>query len=148
MWLELNVAEVEPSSKQRVYANIEPSSRLPMILAELGHHERTKTGDLQTCSCCVLSPSIFDPRNFNLSAAQKKLKLDHDRLGHLSMQAIQRLYQPADTDSPDFDGHSVSGVPCLLAKDPVQLCCDLPMCEACQLAKARRRPAVPRGRSR
>ncbi len=90
------------------------------------------------CHCHVAS--IFDPRNVNLTDAQKRLKLDHDRLGHLSMQAIQRLYQPDEADKPDFDGVSVSSKPCLVAKDPSQIRCTPPVCEACQIARARRRP--------
>ena len=95
---------------------------------------------LQEVRCHCHVASLFDPRNFNLTTAQKNLKLDHDRLGHLSMQAIQRLYQPAEADKSDFDGVSVSSKPCIVAKDSAQLRCKPPVCEACQVAKARRRP--------
>ena len=90
------------------------------------------------CHCNVTS--IFDITNVNLTAAQRLLKLDHDRLGHINMQSVQRLYQPAEKDSPDFDGVSTSSESCLVAKDPAQLRCELPRCEACLCARARKRP--------
>ena len=55
------------------------------------------------------------------------------------MVAVQRLYQPAKKDTKDFDGIDISSDPCLLAKEPAQLHCDLPCCEACQCAKARKK---------
>ena len=118
-------------------AHIDPGSPLPVFHAELGHHE-ILNGKEARCFCNMTS--VFDVRNLNLSAAQKQLKLDHDRLGHLSMKMIQKLYQPEDLSSPDFDGHPTSSDPCLLAKDSAQLRCATPMCEACELARARRRP--------
>ena len=84
--------------------------------------------------------SVYDVRNVNLSQAQKQLKLDHDRLGHLSMQLIQKLHQPEDLSSPDFDGHPTSGLPCLVAKDSSQMRYTPPLCEACEIACARKRP--------
>jgi hypothetical protein len=55
------------------------------------------------------------------------------------MADVQRTYQPAEKETPDFDGHPTTGEPCLVAKDAAQVSCAHPMCEACQLAKARRR---------
>ena len=40
----------------------------------------------------------------------------------------------------DFDGHPVSSAPCLVAKDAAQLRCQPPLCEACEVARARKRP--------
>ena len=74
--------------------------------------------------------------NINLTSAQCNLKLDHDRLSHILMAAVLRLYQPAKKDTKDFDGVNISSDPCLLAKEPAQLRCNLPCCEACQCAQA------------
>ena len=142
-WMTMQLQKEECDSKSKkhdlIHANIDPSSRLPFVLGELGHHD-IKNGKDAKCHCNITS--IYDVRNINLTDAQKKLKLDHDRLGHLSMQAIQGLYQPVDSEIKDFDGQSTSGgMPCLLAKDPAQLRCTVPVCEACQIAKARRRPS-------
>ena len=120
-----------------VSTHIDEQLRLPLLLADQGHHEMIGTKETR-CHCNI--SSIYDIRNTNLSAAQKQLKLDHDRLGHLSMRLIQKLYQPEDLSSMDFDGHPVSGNPCLLAKDSAQLRCQPPLCEACEVARARKRP--------
>eukprot|EP00977_Amphora_coffeiformis_P022689 scaffold11272_cov158-Amphora_coffeaeformis.AAC.1 len=124
-------------SIETVLAHIAPDSRLPFLCAERGHHEVNESKETR-CHCHVTS--VYDVRNTNLSAAQKRLKLDHNRLGHLSMQLIQKLYQPEDQSMPDFDGHPTSGLPCLLARDSAQLKCAIPLCEACELARARKRP--------
>ena len=140
-WMTLNLKDPDDPSCM-IGALIDPGSRLPLILGELGHHDVKKSRNAHAkearCHCHVTS--VFDVRNVNLSEAQKRLKLDHDRLGHLSMKGIQRLYQPDEADTPDFDGVSVSGKSCIIAKDPAQLRCTPPICEACQVAKARRRP--------
>ena len=135
-WMTMNIKH-DSKATCMVAAPIDMHSRLPFLLGELGHHD-VKDRKETRCHCHVAS--IFDVRNVNLTEAQKRLKLDHDRLGHLSMQAIQRLYQPDEADKPDFDGVSVSSNPCLVAKDSAQLRCTPPVCEACQVAKARRRP--------
>ena len=136
MWMALDIPCLDDKTA-KLYANIDPQSRLPFVLGEFGHHD-VVDGKETKCHCHVTS--IYDTRNINLSRAQKALKLDHDRLGHLSMQMIQRLYQPADHDSPDFDGHPTSGNPCLIAKDAAQIKCKTPVCEACEIARARKRP--------
>eukprot|EP00977_Amphora_coffeiformis_P021678 scaffold9722_cov92-Amphora_coffeaeformis.AAC.1 len=114
-------------SIETVLAHIAPDSHIPFLCAEIGHHEVNESKETR-CHCHVTS--VYDVRNTNLSAAQKRLKLDHDRLGHLSMQLIQKLYQPKDQSMPDFDGHPTSGLPCLLARDSAQLKCAIPLCEA------------------
>ena len=43
-------------------------------------------------------------------------------------------------DRKDFDGYPSTGVPCLLTKDQSQTKCAPPLCEACQVTKARQRP--------
>ena len=139
-WMSIDVKindDAEDLSTEEVLAHIAPDSRLPFLFAELGHHD-VKNDKETRCHCHVTS--VYDIRNTNLSFAQKKLKLDHDRLGHLSMQLIQKLYQPEDKSMPDFDGHPTSGLPCLLAKDSAQMKCAIPLCEACEIARARKRP--------
>ena len=135
-WMHMHVKDAA-DKLQEVVAVIDGGGRLPILVGELGHQDMKHLKEAR-CHCHVAS--LFDPRNFNLTVAQKNLKLDHDRLGHLSMQAIQRLCQPAEADKPDFDGVPVSSKPCIVAKDPSQLRCKPPICEACQVAKARRRP--------
>eukprot|EP00977_Amphora_coffeiformis_P017454 scaffold5709_cov92-Amphora_coffeaeformis.AAC.2 len=139
-WMSIDVKcsdDENDFSIETVLAHIAPDSRLPFLCAERGHHEVNESKETR-CHCHVTS--VYDVRNTNLSAAQKRLKLDHDRLGHLSMQMIQKLYQPEDKSMPDFDGHPTSGLPCLLARDSAQLKCAIPLCEACELAQARKRP--------
>ena len=104
-------------------ANINPGAQLPFLIAEPSHHE-IKKGKESKCHCHVLT--IYNITNINLTSAQRNLKLDHDRLGHILMVAVQRLYQPAKKDTKDFDGVDISSDPCLLAKEPAQLHCDLP----------------------
>lgn len=92
MYMNLHVPNVDDEGSRDVkhvaFANIDSASRLPFLFGELGYHD-VKGGIETKCHCNVTS--IYDVRNVNLTDAQKKLKLDHDRLGHLSMQAIQRL---------------------------------------------------------
>ena len=139
-WMSIDVKTSDNADDQTtavVLAQIDPQARLPFLIAELGHHDVVNSVETR-CHCHVTS--IYDVRNINLTDAQKRLKLDHDRLGHLSMQLIQKLYQPEDLTSPDFDGHPTSGLPCLLARDSAQLRCQIPLCEACEVARARKRP--------
>eukprot|EP00977_Amphora_coffeiformis_P015964 scaffold4831_cov95-Amphora_coffeaeformis.AAC.3 len=139
-WISIDIKcsdDKNDFSTETVLAHIAPDSRLPFLCAERGHHKVNKSKETR-CHCHVTS--VYDVRNTNLSAAQKRLKLDHDRLGHLSMQLIQKLYQPEDQSMPDFDGHPTSGLPCRLACNSTQLKCAIPLCEACELARARKRP--------
>ena len=134
MFLKLEESELVPEGLREIaMCNMDPGSRLLFLLAEPSHHE-VRSQKESRCHCHVTS--IFDVTNINLTSAQRNLKVDHDRLGHISMQAVQRLYQPAVKDEPDFDGIKTSSEPCLIAKEPAQLQCDLPKCEACQCAKA------------
>lgn len=142
-WMSLDVKtseELGDSNTEEVLAHITSDSRLPFVFAELSHRDVNEPKDNSETRCHCHVTSVYDVRNTNLSAAQKKLKLDHDRLGHLSMQLIQKLYQPEHKSMPDFDGFPTSGLPCLLAKDAAQLRCDIPICEACEIARARKRP--------
>eukprot|EP00977_Amphora_coffeiformis_P005344 scaffold1142_cov83-Amphora_coffeaeformis.AAC.1 len=114
-WMSIDVKcsdDENDFSIETVLAHIAPDLHLPFLCAERGHHEVNESKETR-CHCHVTS--VYDVQNTNLSAAQKRLKLDHDRLGHLSMQLIQKLYQPEDQSMPDFDGHPTSGLPCLLA---------------------------------
>ena len=136
-WMFMYLPTQEGAQPEIAMAIIDPSSRLPFLHAEPGHIE-VKNGKEARCHCHV--STIYDINNINLTSAQRNLKLDHDRLGHISMQAVQRLYQPSEVNTPDFDGITTSSESCLVAKEPAQLRCELPRCEACQCAKARRRP--------
>jgi hypothetical protein len=46
---------------------------------------------------------VLSNENQNLTKAQKELLLDHQRLGHINMQTIQRLYQDREVVC-EFDG--------------------------------------------
>ena len=85
-------------------AYMDAGARLPFLFGEAAHATGAAKVSEAKCHCHVTS--IFDVTNVNLTPAQRFLKLDHDRMGHISMQSIQCLCQPSDSDSPDFDGVS------------------------------------------
>ena len=93
-----------------------------------------------TCRCHP-TVNVHDPKNVNLSRTQKNLLLDHSRLGHVRMNLVQSLYECSDDVSPTFLGNAPPCKPCLHAKDKGQISCPLPLCQTCQVAKARRRTA-------
>lgn len=127
-WMSLDIKTTESidDTATEVIAHIDPQARLPFLHAKPMHFDQV--GSKEACCYCNVT-SIYDIGNINLTQPQKKLKLDHDRLGHLSMQLIQELYQPEELSIPDFDGPSTSGASCLLAKDAAQLRCQIPLCE-------------------
>ena len=89
-------------------------------------------------SVCV-SQNVYDERNKNLSEAQRHLKLDHDRLGHVGFQQLQHLCAQ-ECQLPEFNGVHSSTKPCLVAKDPKQITCQLPVCATFIAAWMRKLP--------
>ena len=77
----------------------------------------------------------LDIANRNLSGPQKQLLLDHQRLGHIHMRRIQRLYR--DNSNADHDDTTPSCLPTTFRSSST---CAAPKCLACLYAKARRRP--------
>ena len=92
--------------------------------------------DHKTCSTkvCHLVSNIYDECNVNLKPAQKDLKQDHDRLGHIGFQHLQALYQ-CQKDIPHFDGTIKKNSPVLIAQDKGQINCLPPICATCQVAR-------------
>ena len=93
-------------------AHIDSDACLPFLFGEVTH--ATGTAKVSEAKCHGHVTSIFDVTNINLTRAQQFLKLDHDHMGHILMQSIQQLCQPLELDSPDFDGVSTSGKPCIV----------------------------------
>ena len=129
-------------------AHMDRSSRLPFLYAEppppellAAHRNLTRTSAQCSSTSCAHTSTInlYDPKNHNLSATQKRLKLDHDRLGHIGFQRLQRLYSCTKTIS-HFDGSQTAKPPCLVPRDKRQAKCEPPTCSTCLAAKARRRP--------
>ncbi|KAL7565610.1 hypothetical protein ACA910_018972 [Epithemia clementina (nom. ined.)] len=88
---------------------------------------------------------LLSERNKNLSGPQRQLLLDHQRLGHLGMRQLQRLYNPQEpeleTDFANFEASTSScGQPCLQPKFRTSSSCEPPLCEACMYGGNRRRP--------
>jgi len=88
-----------------------------------------------------LSQNVHDPKNKNISSAQKRLLLDHQRLAHQRMSLIQqKLYTVPDASpTPLFSDLTPSKEACLQVREKEQLTCGVPLCETCQVAKARKR---------
>ena len=89
----------------------------------------------QPTSAQVVSDNVHDPRNFNLSPAQKSLLLFHQRLAHLRFPLVQSLFSvPVQSDVPTFIDDSSSPSPCLVAPTKAVTTCPHPICQTCQLA--------------
>jgi hypothetical protein len=81
----------------------------------------------------ALSNSVLLPENMNLLGSQKELLLWHQRLGHRSMHFVQRLLsRPMDS----------LGRKIITPLNKRASSCTIPICEACQYAKQKRK--VPR----
>jgi hypothetical protein len=61
---------------------------------------------------------VLSNENQNLTKAQKELLLDHQRLGHINMQTIQRLYQDREVVC-EFDGCENRRGACLTPRHPM-----------------------------
>ena len=119
-----------PESDSVLFAHMDGGSNVPMILATNGERPNCK---VEGCGCTNgnhLAQSVLSETNTNLTKSQKELLLDHFRLGHFNMQTLQRLYR-TDKDSDQK--------PCLVSRSQ-QLNVDIPLCQACQISKAKRRP--------
>ena len=120
------------------------ASSLPPSDMKIGDADATRPCPCTTCSSCSFSKALnlglLHEQNENLTPAQKALLLDHQRLGHLHMEHLQDLYRPRK-DKVSMNSIVSSEVPCCLPKRHAGIAtCGIPMCMACQLAKAKRRP--------
>ena len=154
---------LDKNSERRITVPIDYSSNLPIVRVKnikAASHTTPQhrpvdccCGSNQWCRChledraLVESPPTLhqflsehednplDASNRNLSRPQKQLLLDHQRLGHVHMRRIQRLYR--DSSTSDSDDMTPS---CLPATFKSSGTCEAPKCLACLYAKARRRP--------
>ena len=134
MWMNVT------SDRARIRCPMHPITNLPVALAK---HTKPTSCTCGSCGGCLAAQAhssigILDETNQNLTAAQKELLLDHQRLGHLSMEHLQCLYKPTDVQC-EFDGCEKEGEPCLQPTHAGVLTCDIPQCLACNAAKAKRR---------
>ena len=84
----------------------------------------------------VNSMEVLSETNKNLTPAQKELLLNHQHLGHISFECIQGLYQDTNVEC-NFNGCEKTSGACLIPKHRGAVSCDIPMCIACQAAKAK-----------
>ena len=171
-------ASLQTSSKtDRLTVPIDHETNLPIV--KVKHHRPEKhtrkrpshcrCGSTRWCRCVSAEsmsvpsqtisqmlnahpiPDLMTDENRNLSKAQRQLLLDHQRMGHIGMRHVQRLYSPLGSGAPTT--HNENGDSCLLPRFQSSTSCEIPKCEACLLAKARRRPTrattkVPNKQSR
>jgi hypothetical protein len=106
------------------------------------------------CSSCqrhsVVSLSILEESNQNITAAQKELLLWHFRLGHLGFAHLQQLMRQRTiqdiehTNSEDSikskSNNAIIVDPCIVPKNPSTRTCKPPLCATCQIARAKKCP--------
>ena len=111
------------------------------------HHDESSPSERHctcgnTCAKCqfdtVYNMEVLTEANENLTASQKELLLDHQRLGHINMSHLQELYRSRDI-SCSFDGCSKDSDPCIRPRHSGVSSCEVPGCLACYAAKAKRR---------
>lgn len=86
-------------------------------------------------SGCAFS-NVSSEENRNLSSAQKELLLWHWKLG-ISMQRVQELMRVVEVKEPDGSISTMDGV--ITPKIKSAAYCAIPLCQSCQLARAKQR---------
>ena len=140
----------------RFQCPIDPRSNLPVALAKIPCNQGGCEPELaheatHSCPSCnrhgIANLSVLEETNQNITAAQKDLLLWHFRLGHMGFAHLQQLMRPRTVDTVDHmdsksDSKSKPTVvdPCIVPKNPATRTCKLPLCAACQIARAKRRP--------
>jgi len=137
-WFDFLHESATPGKAVIVHTNVDPQSQLFFFYASPTQDFVPKcTNPLHA----HVSEIVLDRDNLNLSVAQKRLLLDHQRLGHVRMGLVQSLYTAKQREVPGFlhpdDQPTIQ--PCLKSIISGQHSCPQPMCATCQLAKARRR---------
>ena len=154
MWIKL--ALVDAKDIRTLDAPVSKIDNLPYFDATL---DNCKDGSTTQCSCksnCArcnnaqlfdsaleasgFSMEVLNKTNENLTAAQKELLLDHQRLGHIGFEHLQSLYRDRELVC-EFDGCSKTSGACLVPKHRGTGTCEIPLCLACQACKAKRRTA-------
>ena len=81
-------------------------------------------------------PGVGVPENNNLSSAQKELLLWHWKLG-ISMQRIQELMRVVEISEENGATSTMDRV--IIPKIKATATCPIPMCQSCQLSRAKQR---------
>ena len=151
MWIQL--ALQDSNETRYLNASISKMDGIPYFEASVQNCEDPKP----TCTCGNTCPScntaklhdhlleavgysmeVLSEANENLSAAQKDLLLDHQRLGHIGFDHLQSLYRDRELNC-EFDGCSKTSGACLVSNHRSTATCDIPMCITCQASKAKQR---------
>ncbi|KAI2510176.1 hypothetical protein MHU86_4208 [Fragilaria crotonensis] len=134
---------------------IDPRSNLPVALAKtpcnpggcIALESSTPESPGPPCASCqrhsLVSLSVLDETNQNITAAQKDLLLWHFRLGHLGFSHLQHLMRPRTIEDLRSKIKSEKPIvidPCIVPKNPSTRTCKPPLCASCQIARAKRRP--------
>ena len=144
-------------NQSRFQCPIDPRSNLPVALAKIpcnqgGCDSEFPTDVPSSCPSChrhgIVSLSVLEETNQNITAAQKDLLLWHFRLGHMGFQRLQQLMRSRTVEALDHhiiksekkSSKSITVDPCIVPKNPSTRTCKPPLCAACQIARAKRRP--------
>ena len=154
---------VNSHNKDKVTIPIDSRINLPLLKAKkvpVSHQSNRSTTctctDTYWCRCCIdtsqtisasarfdqlYKVSLSEESNRNLSGPQRHILLDHERLGHVHMDLLRRLYSPhRSTCDTNTKNESCVCTPCLTPNFKSLVSCELPQCCACNLAKARKQP--------
>jgi len=116
-----------------------PGSNLPFMYLDEGIIQAGLTARdlafLQEAENIESFTKTFHDNNHNLSKPQKELLLWHSRLGHAGFRWIQDLMR---VQKPQVVGE-ISDPPLIPTKISGTANCSIPLCPACQFAKAHRR---------
>jgi hypothetical protein len=144
MWLLLNVEDSTAVSKLEI--PISTFDNLPHFRATPPSCERIspeapacENKHCPNCQVHAFNMEVLSNENQNLTKPHKELLLDHQRLGHINMQTIKRLYQDREVVC-EFDGCENQRGTCLTPRHLGCASCLIPKCFACQAAKMWRRP--------
>ena len=89
-------------------------------------------------------PNVATDDNVHLSSAQKELLLWHWKLG-ISMKRIQEMMRPIEMREPSGETRIMDRV--IAPKIKAAAKCPIPMCQSCQLARAKqRKPTVAKSK--
>jgi transposase InsO family protein len=135
----------------RFQCPIEPNTNLPIALVKLpckqSSCETRSSANHIPCSACstchssIVSFSVADETNQNITAAQKELLLWHWRLGHLGFVHLQQIMRPRPTLESSGDAYQQNHPipPCIIPRIDSTKTCKPPLCSSCEIARAKRR---------
>jgi len=142
-WMQL-APTTEGVDCQLLNVTISALDGLPYIQGHAPSHS-------QPCSSCAMDRpcakcshafnlSVLSPHNENLTAAQKALLLDHQRLGHIGIDHLRTLYHCPTTPVAPTSIVEADCTACIVPRHPQVLTCSPLVCLACNVAKARKLP--------